>query len=147
MSGKVHPSRRGLIASTPLPPQPQQPQPLLHIVQIRTLSQLAQQPGPVVMGSQESFNRMRIQFIEAAGMHGWLHSRDQIAWHVIPVCQDAEAMADLERRNLMGLYWFTNHADSKGSLSCGQVSPVQRAASSLHLGGCSLAAYSLRSSV
>jgi hypothetical protein len=34
-------------------------------------------------------------------------------------------MSDLERRNLMGLYWFINHADCKGSLSCGQVSTTQ----------------------
>lgn len=52
----------------------------------------------------------------------WIDSPEQIAFDHMPFIQDTAEMSLLVSLGLLGVYWFVNHADTRGCLSCGQVS-------------------------
>jgi hypothetical protein len=118
-----------VMITTPPPP------PCVHL--------LPQVPGvvrvrPIVFGDRPKFNYIRVQMIRAAArymetqsvedqrllqINGWLSTTitDQIVFDRLPVAHDTSVMSVLIRSGLVGVYWFVNHSDTRGLLSCGQV--------------------------
>lgn len=120
----IHPSRRGLVAGGQiaggLPPQQS------HVF----LRPLSKTKPPLDVGSRASFNAVRIELIRAMQWYArpqtspaehWLHSSDQIAFEHLPHLTDAIVMSRLISDGFVGVYWFVNHADETGKLSCGQL--------------------------
>lgn len=51
----------------------------------------------------------------------WLESSTQISFDALPRIVDLDALPVLQKLGLIGVYWFVNHSDNNGALSCGQV--------------------------
>ena len=90
--------------------------------------------------SRSLFNNIRIDLVNAlirymsSSMSGvtkedrikvsadaWLESSTQISFDALPRIVDLDALPVLQKLGLIGVYWFVNHSDNNGALSCGQV--------------------------
>lgn len=93
---------------------------------------------PILVGNRDFFLKIRIELIRAAYrfLQTRLDSNDRVLANVdrwvtldgnwvdfdhIPPVIDTTIIPVLVRENMIGVYWFVNHADIQGSLSSGQV--------------------------
>lgn len=94
------------------------------------------------LASQQFFNAMRVEMVHAMGAHlesvgsslsvrdwtyvgrrGNCRENDEyfLAFDAMPPVTDRASMDSMTKHGVIGVYWFVNHADTRGTISRGQV--------------------------